>query len=306
MTIEDQIKDEKLQYDINREAAKISALSSGKIDKYEYLTGEEILPSNQQQIIQQAKFSYSPLGKAFENQIKTNKDQGKKQVKAIQDNKQLVNINKDDYKDKLLLSKEREIFKDIYNKGLDRIEELNNKIDYNNLEYVVLSKDMAYNFSVEKDPISLINDIKSGKTTLEEAKDAQQNYLYYLNIIRKGHKNGEQKRTLANINILFNARDNAIKFIEDYGSMIHEAKRLAREQEGTGANEMSRVNASERVKILAPNQMLKRLHIALAQVKAGNNSVSLSNEIKQIVHSLYRSKEITKKVYNNIINSIKV
>ena len=51
MTIEDQIKDEKLQYDVNREAAKISALSSGKIDKYEYLTGEEILPSNQQQII---------------------------------------------------------------------------------------------------------------------------------------------------------------------------------------------------------------------------------------------------------------
>ena len=48
MTIEDQIKDEKLQYDINREAAKISALSSSKIDKYEYLTGEEILPSNQQ------------------------------------------------------------------------------------------------------------------------------------------------------------------------------------------------------------------------------------------------------------------
>ena len=70
MTIEDQIEDEKLQYDINREAAKISALSSGKIDKYEYLTCEEILPSNQQQIIQQAKFTYSPLGKAFEKQIK--------------------------------------------------------------------------------------------------------------------------------------------------------------------------------------------------------------------------------------------
>ena len=52
MTIEDQVKDEKLQYDINREPAKMSALSSGKIDKYEYLTGEEILPSNQQQIIQ--------------------------------------------------------------------------------------------------------------------------------------------------------------------------------------------------------------------------------------------------------------
>ena len=83
-------------------------------------------------------------------------------------------------------------------------------------------------------------------------------------------------------------------------------------QEGKGANEMSRVNASEgvnegeRIKILAPNQMLKRLPIALAQVKAGNNSESLLNEIRQIVYSLYRSKEITKKVYNNIINSIKV
>ena len=80
MTIEDQIRDEKLQYDINREAAKISALSSDEIDKYEYLTGEEILPSNQQKIIEQAKFTYSPLGKAFEKQTKTIKDQEEKQI----------------------------------------------------------------------------------------------------------------------------------------------------------------------------------------------------------------------------------
>ena len=68
MTINDQIKDEKLQYNINREAAKISALSSGKLRKYEYLTGEDILPSNQQQIIEQTKFTYSALGKAFDKQ----------------------------------------------------------------------------------------------------------------------------------------------------------------------------------------------------------------------------------------------
>ena len=61
MTIDDKIKDEKLQYDIVREAAKISILSSGKIDKQEYLTGEEILPSNQREIIEQVKFVYSPL-----------------------------------------------------------------------------------------------------------------------------------------------------------------------------------------------------------------------------------------------------
>ena len=77
MTLEDQIRDEKLEYDINGEAAKISALSSGKTTKYEYRTGEEILPSNQQQIIEQTKFTYSPLGKAFEKQIKTIEDQGK-------------------------------------------------------------------------------------------------------------------------------------------------------------------------------------------------------------------------------------
>ena len=84
-TINDQIRDEKIQYDINREAAKISALSSGKIHRYEYLTGEDIVPSNQQQIIEQAKFIYSPLGKAFEKQIKTIEDQGPKQVDALKD-----------------------------------------------------------------------------------------------------------------------------------------------------------------------------------------------------------------------------
>ena len=78
MKIDDQIRDEKLQYDINREAAKISALSSNKIGKYEYLTDEEILPYDKKQIIEQAKFTYFPLGKAFEKQIKTVKDQGKK------------------------------------------------------------------------------------------------------------------------------------------------------------------------------------------------------------------------------------
>ena len=69
MTIDHQIRDEKLQYNVNKEAATISALSLGKIDKYKYLTGEEILPSNQQKIVEQAKFIYYPLGKTFEKQI---------------------------------------------------------------------------------------------------------------------------------------------------------------------------------------------------------------------------------------------
>ena len=278
------------------EAAKTSVLSSGKIDKYEYLTGEKILPSNQQQIIQQAKFIYSPLGKALDKQIKTIEDQGKKQVKAIQDNKQLANINKDDdYKDKLLLSREIKIFKYIYNKRLDKIEELNNKIDYNNLNYVVVGTEDEYNFNNLDDPLTLLNNIKKGKISMGKAIEQQYNFRKYLNLIRIGNKNDNQKRTLANINVFYNARDSAIQFIRDYGGMILMAKNQSiEEQFGKG------------LKILTPNQMLKRLPIALAQIKAGNNSESLLNEIRQIVYSLYRSKEITKKVYNNIINSIKV
>ena len=65
MKIDDKIRGEEVQYDINGEAAKISALSSGKIKKYEFLTGEKILSYDQSRIIEEAKFTYSPLGKAF-------------------------------------------------------------------------------------------------------------------------------------------------------------------------------------------------------------------------------------------------
>ena len=171
---------------------------------------------------------------------------------------------------------------------------MNNKIDYNNLEYAVYKSKKTYDFSKLADPVTLLDEIKKGQISLEQAKNNQQNYLEYLNTIRKGNKNPEQRKTLANINVHFNARNSAIKFIEDYGSMILEAKKIAKKQEGTG------------LKTLTPNQMLKRLPIALAQIKAGNNSESLLNEIRQIVYSLYRSKEITKKGYNNIINSIKL
>ena len=91
MTINDKIRDEKLQWDINREVAETSALSSGKIDKYEYLIGEEILLSDQRRVVEQAKFTYSSLGKALEKQTKTIEDQGKKHIKVTEDHgKQLL------------------------------------------------------------------------------------------------------------------------------------------------------------------------------------------------------------------------
>ena len=99
-----------------------------------------------------------------------------------------------------------------------------------------------------------------------------------------------QKNALSDVEMLYEARNEAIKFCDDYSSMISEAKYGA--TKGT------------RIKILTSKQMLQRLPIALAEVKAGNNSESLLNEIRQIVYSLYQSKQITKKVYNNIIKSI--
>ena len=88
MTIDDKIRDEKLQ----QRSFKISTLSLGNIDKYEHLTGEEVWPSNQRQIIEQAKFIYSPLSKAFEKQVKTIKDQRLKQLEALKAEKSKQDI----------------------------------------------------------------------------------------------------------------------------------------------------------------------------------------------------------------------
>ena len=125
MTINDQIRDEKLQYDINREAAKISALSSGKIHNYEYLTVEDILPSNQQQIIEQVKFIYSPLGKAFQKQVKTIEYKRQKQIDALESLKPIT------YDDESLEQKE-DSFNETFDGKLDEIQELNREIDYKN------------------------------------------------------------------------------------------------------------------------------------------------------------------------------
>ena len=143
MSINDQIRDEKLQYDIDREAVKISALSSGKIHKYEYLTGEDIFPSNQQQIIEQAKITYSPLGKAFEKQIKTIEDRGKKQVDALKNLKPIkrskaITYDDDDHDDDddddESLEQKKETYNKILDEKLDEIQELSRETDYKTLQ----------------------------------------------------------------------------------------------------------------------------------------------------------------------------
>ena len=291
MTTEDQIKDEKLQYDINREAAKISALSSGKLDKYEYLTGEEILPSNQQQIIQQVKFNYSPLGKAIEKQRKTIEDQGEKQVVALESlkdsDKKLTPI-----KDFIPMEN---LNPEIINE-IKRIEEIEKKVDRNRMVYKGTNK--TYDFRNFKTIHDFGNEIRNNVISLDTANIEQANLLSYINDFMKTKPRDPEKRKLRSdvlnsVTGLVQGREAVLTAFKS--GIFH---KLEESQEGKGTN--------ERLKLLTPNQILKRLPIALAQVKAGNNSESLSNEIRQIVYSLYRSKEITKKVYNNIINSIKL
>ena len=288
MTIEDQIEDEKLQCDINREAAKISALSSGKLDKYEYLTGEEILPSNQQQIIQQAKFNYSPVEKVLEKQRKTIEDQGEKQVVALESlkgsDKKLTPV-----KDFIPIEN---LNPEIINE-IKRIEEIEKKVNRNKMVYKGTNK--TYDFRNFKTIRAFGNEIRNNVISLDTANIEQANLLSYIYDITKKTKprNPEQKKlrsdVLNSMTGLVNGRE---MILTAFKSGIFQVSKES--QEGKG------------LKILTPNQMLKRLPIALAQAKAGNNSESLLNEIRQIVYSLYQSKGITKKVYNNIINSIKV
>ena len=93
--------------------------------------------------------------------------------------------------------------------------------------------------------------------------------------------------------MLYKARKEAIKFFDDYSLMVSEAKDKAKNN-----------TSGKGLKILTPKQMLQRLPIALPQVKAGNNSENLLNEIRQIIYSLYQSNEITKKVYNNLMKPL--
>ena len=187
MTINDQIRDEKLQYDINREAAKISALSSRKLHKYEYLTGEDILPSNQQQIIEQAKFTYSPLGKAFEKQIKTIEDQGKKQVDALENLKPKEETKpiKDTSNNQ---SRATITFNDLINERKKIMNNLYDSVDSKDLksEYVGPTEDVSfYEYMNSKE---LFNAIKNSQIKFSEAKNKQNMSLNKLNEVKIGKK----------------------------------------------------------------------------------------------------------------------
>ena len=113
-----------------------------------------------------------------------------------------------------------------YNERLDKIEELTKKINFDNLKYSTERDDMETDFSAEDDPITFLNNIKTNKITIKEAKASQEDFNKYQKMIRKGNKTNQQTKSLSNIDIIFNGRNDAIKFVEDYGSMILEAKNI--------------------------------------------------------------------------------
>ena len=197
MTINDQIKDEKLQYDINREAAKISALSSGKIHKYEYLTGEEILPSDQQQIMEQAKFTYYPLEKTFEKQIKTIENQGPKQVEALKDLKPKEQTEASEGKSNNQ-PKTKIIFNDLIIKRKRIMNEFYESVDYNNLkfEYEGPTKDVRFYECI--DSRELFDKIKNNQIRFDDGLKRQKELLKKLSEIKMGKKTTEQKGVINN------------------------------------------------------------------------------------------------------------
>ena len=144
------------------------------------------------------------------------------------------------------------------------------------------------------DSKELFKAIRDNTIGFSEAKNKRNDFLSKLTNVKIGRKTFEQEKIINNLKRFYLSREEVINFFRDYPGMFSDANYHAKQNETKGAG----------LKILTPKQMLQRLPIALAQVKAGNNSENLLNEIRQIIYSLYQLKEITKKVYNNLMKSL--
>ena len=245
------------------------------------------------QIIEHARFTYSPLGKAFKKQIETIKDQGKKPVDALNtlksDNKKLTIEDKSHNQSKATI-----IFNEIVNRKKEVMSELYDSVDYNNLkfEYICLTKDVS--FYEYRDSKELFNAIKNSRIKFSEGKNKLKEFLNKLNEVKIGKKAAEQKEVIKYLNTFYNSREEVINLFRNFTEMLSDANYSAKQNETKGT----------KLKILTPKQMLQILAIALAQVKVGNNSENLLTEMRQIIYSLYQAKKITKKLYKNLMKSL--
>ena len=215
MAIDNKVRDEKIEYDINIEAAKI-ALSSSKIDKYEYLTGKEMLSSDQRRMIEQDKFNYSLLGKIFEKQTKTIKDQEEKQRKVIEE----LGKKQTDASQALELNGQGPRNKIVHDFAKERTKEIakTEKTDYGNLLFVTTTGRLN-DFNYYRKPSILFDDIRKGKTKVAEALNSQSTFKYELSDIKKDNKTRRNAFIRDNVNTLFKAQEKVLKLYKDYAEL---------------------------------------------------------------------------------------
>ena len=235
------------------------------------------------------------MGKAFEKQIKTIEYQGEKQVKALNT---LKSNNNNNNNNKLTIEDviPKSIFaNDEAKEEFNKIKEIEKNVDR---EKFYKSNQNKYDFKNFRTIRTFGEDIYKGNITFEKADEYQSDLLEKINDFskkmrpRKNDKKQEKQNVEKSLYYFYMGRE---MVLNGFKSKIFLTK-----SRGSG---ILNTNHSK-LKILMPKQMLKRLPIALAQIKAGNNSEKLLNEIRHIIYSLYQSKEITKKVYNNLIESL--
>ena len=190
------------------------------------------------------------------------------------------------------LSIQKENYDRLLDERVDEIPKIRGQINYNKLIYYFTTPDIApINFIKFKGPFNTFKEIRDGDKTLQEIKEDQKKLKSSLGELTSGnpkHKSEYQLDTTKNAQSLYNSRQKVIDLFNDNAKIrsegIYKSDQDETKQDGTG------------FKILTPKEILQRLPISLTQVKAGNNSESLLDEMRQIVYSLYQSKEIINKI----------
>ena len=369
--LDDKTKANNAQYDVNRLNAEISAYSSGDLDKYEFLTKQDL--KYKPDALEQAKFTCSPLGKVFNDGL-NKKDNTKKvgilqRLKNIEDN---LNSNNDNGNRKVGIF---QIIKDIKDKGIkisndneaireirEHIQNLRNKgVKVNNFDeiskeirdHIQNLKDKGIDVNINNNQVNENKILKGiskrdsgSEDSASESEDLDSEYLFPQNLesffkkykdenIKTFYKNFGKRYDIDTYEINNDIKDyndetiSKYDFSQKYNTFIDNFNEFEKIQEkknkgaiGTEQKKLlkygkelkkiiekisstfSGSKSRKGLKILTPQQMLTRLPILLAQIKAGNNSRELKNEIRQLLYSLYRSRQISKTIYKNLIATI--
>ena len=331
--LNDKIKANNAQYDINRLNAEISTYSSGDLEKYEFLTKQDL--KYKPDALEQAKFTYSLLGKVFNDGL-NKKDNIEKvrilqRLKNIEDNL-ISNDNNDNGNRKVGIF---QVIKYIKDKGIkisnddEAIKEIREHIQ--NLRNEGVRVNNFYEISKESTLEDSAPEDLAPKDLAPKKLNIKQFLLIYKEPIKTyyisdifGNRNIDTKKINEALINYIDGKITQDKFLQIYNVFINDfdkfSKVIKKKQPGArGPNQKKLLNygnelkkgiekslnpSGSGLKILTPQQMFTRLPILLAQIKAENNSQDLKNEIRQLLYSLYRSKQISKTVYKNLIATI--